>query len=215
MAYRCVIFDFDGTLADTLDETLSIMNELASEYGFRAMNTHEIGGVRHMRVGEFRRYLGIPAWRLPRLLIEGKRRLGQRMQTITPIPGVPEMLRELRLRVPMLGILTSNSEENVAAFLERHALVPFDFIISSRKLLGKAKHLRRIVKRRGLAHEDTLYVGDELRDIEAAHAAEIPVAAASWGFNSRTSLHAAMPDHMLDSPGALLALCPQSLEIQP
>lgn len=207
MAYRCVIFDFDGTLADTLDETLSIMNELAAEYGFRPMKSHEIGGVRHMRVGEFRRYLGIPAWRLPRLLIEGKRRLGQRMEKIAPIRGVPEMLRELRGMVPVLGILTSNSEENVAAFLDRHNLVPFDFILSSRKLLGKAKHLRRIVKRRGFAHEETLYVGDELRDIEAAHAAEIPVAAASWGFNSPTSLHAAMPDHMLDAPAELLGLC--------
>lgn len=207
MAYDAVIFDFDGTLADTLDETLAILNELAGEYGFRTMKAEEIGTIRHMRVGEFRRFLGIPPWRLPRLLIEGKRRLGMRLQHISPIEGVPEMLEATRRQVSLMGILTSNSEENVQGFLDNHSLPEFDFVMSSHNLLGKARHLRNIIRHHNLVHANTLYVGDELRDIEAAHAAEIPVAAVAWGFNSPSSLRASMPDHLLyhpaDLPGVL------------
>ena len=207
MQFRCVVFDFDGTLADTLEETMVVLNELAAEYWFRRMERHEVRGVKHMTVAQFVRFLGIPAWRLPRLLTKGKRRLTQRLPAIRPFPGIAETIGQLRARIDMLGILTSNSVTNVESFLGSHDLGPFDFILSAPKLMGKARYLRSIVRQHGFSPEELLYVGDEIRDIEAAHEAEIPVAAATWGFNSEEALLEAVPDFVLRDPRDLMAVC--------
>jgi phosphoglycolate phosphatase len=162
---------------------------------------------KHMTVAEFVRFLGIPAWRVPRLLTKGKRRLTQRLASIQPISGMPQALRELRARVEHLGILTSNSEENVQIFLDAHDMNHFEFLKSTPKLMGKARHLTKILRQYGFRQEEMLYVGDEIRDIEAAHEAEIPVAAVTWGFNSAAVLEAATPDYLVHHPAELVALC--------
>jgi phosphoglycolate phosphatase len=207
MKFRCIVFDFDGTLADTLEATMLVLNELALEYGFRQMERHEVHGVKHMTVAQFVRFLGIPAWRLPRLLTKGKRRLTQRLPGIRPFPGIPETIRTLRQRTEVLGILTSNSVANVESFLGAQGIGPFDFISSAPKLMGKARYLRAIVRQHGLSPEEILYVGDEIRDIEAAHEAEIPVAAATWGFNSEEALLEGVPDYVLRDPRDLIGIC--------
>jgi phosphoglycolate phosphatase len=104
-----------------------------------------------------------------------------------------------------MGILTSNSIENVNLFLETQGLRgSFNFVSSTSKLTGKSKHLRAIRKTFSLRHEEMLYVGDEIRDVKASHKAGIDCAAVTWGFNSRDSLTAAEPKHILDEPVQLL-----------
>ena len=207
MNFRCIVFDFDGTLADTLEETMVILNELAAEYGFRRVERHDVRTAKHMTVAQFVRFLGIPAWRLPRLLTKGKRRLTQRLPGIRPFPEIPDTIRLLRGRAEVLGILTSNSVGNVEAFLANQGMGPFDFVSSAPKLMGKARYLRAIMRQYDLRTEEILYVGDEIRDIEAAHEAEIPVAAATWGFNSEEALLEGVPDYVLRSPRDLLEIC--------
>ena len=207
MRFRCLVFDFDGTLADTLEETMVILNELAEEYGFRRFKREDMQEAKHMTVAEFVRFLGIPAWRVPRLLTKGKRRLTERLATIRPIPGMAEVLPELSATVGHLGILTSNSEDNVSIFLRSHSLECFEFIKSTPKLMGKARYLRKILRQYGLSSEEMLYVGDEIRDIEAAHESEIQAAAVTWGFNAATVLEAASPDYLIRHPSELLELC--------
>lgn len=210
MRFRCLVFDFDGTLADTLEETMVILNELGEEYGFRRFQREDMQEAKHMTVAEFVRFLGIPAWRVPRLLTKGKRRLTERLATIRPIPGIAEVLPELSATVAHLGILTSNSADNVSIFLRSHSLDCFEFIKSTPKLMGKARYLRKILRQYGLRSEEVLYVGDEIRDIEAAHESEIPVAAVTWGFNSAAVLEAASPDYLIRHPAELLELCRQA-----
>ena len=207
MRFRCLVFDFDGTLADTLEETMLILNAFAEEYGFRHMAREDIMAAKNMTVSEFVRYLGIPAWRVPGLLTRGKRKLTERLDGIRPIPGIAEALSALQARVEHLGILTSNSEENVRIFLHAHGMEHFEFIKSTPKLMGKARHLNKILKQHGFEHEEVLYIGDEIRDIEAAHEAEIPVAAVTWGFNSAAVLESATPDYLVHYPQELVALC--------
>ena len=53
---------------------------------------------------------------------------------------------------------------------------------------------------RHLKSQEILYVGDELRDVKASQKAGIPVAAVTWGFNSRESLAASKPTYLFDRP---------------
>ena len=121
--------------------------------------------------------------------------------------GMPEVLTEMRRHVENFGILTSNAPANVDVFLRAHGLRElFEFISSTSKLTGKAKHLRAIRKTFSLRHEEMLYIGDELRDVKASQKAGVPVAAVTWGFNSRESLAAENPDYLFDHPEDFLRL---------
>lgn len=204
MNFRCVIFDFDGTLANTLPETLLILNELADTYGFRKLSKVDLLKVKTMSLAQFIRFLGIPAWSVPTLLTRGKRMLTERLDTIDPFPDIPEVLVELKALTQHIGILTSNSTENVERFLRSHDMEHFEFVSSAKKLLGKAKYLKAIMKTFSLKHDEVLYVGDEIRDIEAAHAVEIPVAGVTWGFNTAEALEGAMPDFLIHTPRDIL-----------
>ena len=51
-----------------------------------------------------------------------------------------------------------------------------------------------------------LYIGDELRDVKASQKAGVPIAAVTWGFNSKESLAACSPDYLFDSPADFLRL---------
>jgi len=73
-------------------------------------------------------------------------------------------------------------------------------------LTSKSKHLKAIRKTFSLRSEEILYVGDELRDVKASQKAGIPIAAVTWGFNSRESLAAEKPEYLFNQPADFLRL---------
>lgn len=198
------LFDFDGTVADTLSISHGILNDLAGEFRFRALPQSELQQARLLGTREFIRHLGISSWRVPRIARRGLQELQRRINEVEPIPGMPEILAELHGRGHRIGILTSNSETNVLAFIARHSLPYFHFVRTSSKLFGKARVMGRIVREEGLPPGKVIYVGDETRDIEAAREAGIRVAAVTWGYNAAETLSSLSPDHLLDHPSGLL-----------
>lgn len=207
MIYRSLVFDFDGTIADTLGETRRIFNQIAPDYGIRQVEEHELDHLRHLSLKQLIDHLGIPKRRVPALISRGTGLMRGNIAQLRLIEGMSEVLIELRRHVQSFGILTSNATANVDLFLRTHGLrEQFDFISSTSKLTGKAKHLKAIRKTFSLRSEQLLYIGDELRDVKASQKAGIPVAAVTWGFNSRESLAAEFPDYLFDHPADFLRL---------
>lgn len=207
MAYRTFIFDFDGTLADTLEESRLIYNRMAPDYRLREVDQEELHHLRHLSLKELLDHLDIPKRRVPSLLARGTALMRANISKLQLIPGMAEVLPQLRGRAHSFGILTSNATANVDLFLRAHGLRDqFDFISSTSKLTGKAKHLRAIRKTFSLDAGEMIYVGDEIRDIKASKKAGVPVAAVTWGFNSAESLAAESPEHLLSSPDEFLGL---------
>jgi phosphoglycolate phosphatase len=68
------------------------------------------------------------------------------------------------------------------------------------RLFGKGKALRRIVRAERLDSSEVLYVGDEVRDIEAARKARVASAAVTWGLNTEAILRAGGPDLVAADP---------------
>ncbi|NQX02709.1 HAD-IA family hydrolase [bacterium] len=210
MIYKSLVFDFDGTIADTLGETRLIFNRLAPDYGIRQVAEHELDHLRHLSLKELLEHLKIPKRRVPALITRGTGMMRGNIAQLQLIDGIAEVLVELRRHVGSFGILTSNTTANVDLFLRTHGLRDqFDFISSTSKLTGKAKHLRAICKTFSLRPEELLYIGDELRDVKAAQKAGIPIAAVTWGFNSRESLAASKPNYLFDRPADFLRLLVQ------
>jgi len=202
---RLLLFDFDGTIADTFEAAFAILNKLAVEFRFRPLDAADLEKARDMRTRQVMKFLKIPMSKMSRIARRGSEEIHARMPGIEPFPGLPALLRELRAAGFEMGIVTSNSEPNVRMFLEKHDLDLFAFIRSSSKLLGKAHELRHVMKTLKLTASDILFIGDETRDIEAAQKAGIRIAAVTWGYNSRRSIAAMKPDYLFDKPEDLLA----------
>ena len=207
MKYRILVFDFDGTIADTLGETRRIFNELAPDYGIRQVAEEELEELRHLSLKQLLTHLDIPKRRVPALISRGTGLMRGNITQLPMIDGMNEVLVELRRHVHSFGVLTSNSTANVDLFLKTHGLRDqFDFVSSTSKLTGKAKHLRAICKTFSLRSEEVLYIGDELRDVRASQKAGVPIAAVTWGFNSRESLSVEDPDYLINHPEDFLRL---------
>jgi len=207
MIYKTLVFDFDGTIADTLAETRRIFNRIAPDYGIREVAEHELDHLRHLSLSALLDHLEIPKRRVPAIIARGTGMMRANITELKMIDGMHEVLIELRRHVHSFGILTSNATANVDLFLRTHGLrEQFDFISSTSKLTGKAKHLKAILKTFSLRPGELLYIGDELRDVKAAQKAGIPIAAVTWGFNSRESLAASEPEYLFDQPVDFLQL---------
>lgn len=207
MAYRTLIFDFDGTLANTLEESRRIFNELGKDHGLREITPAELPDLRHLSLKELLKHLQIPKHRVPSLIARGTSMMRRNIDKLPLIPGIESVIPDLRSRCDSFGILTSNATTNVDLFLRSHGLRShFDFISSTSKLTGKAKHLRAIRKTFSLESQEMLYIGDEIRDVRASKKAGIPVAAVTWGFNSPEILAAEAPEHLINHPSEFLQL---------
>jgi phosphoglycolate phosphatase len=207
MRYRTIIFDFDGTLADTMEEGLRIFNMIAPDYGIRQIGREEIMELRHLSINQLIDHMKIPKTKVPIFIARGTMLMRGNITRLPLIGGMQEMLLALRPKVERLGILTSNAVANVELFLESHGVRElFDFISSTSKLTGKSRYLKAVRKQYDLKLEEMLYVGDEVRDLKAATKAGIPSAGVTWGFNSREVLAKENPALLVDSPDEFLRL---------
>ena len=200
---RLILFDFDGTLADTLLLGLEILNRLSSEFGFQPLPPSELDSARDLSTRQLMKRLGIRRIKLPSISRRGTEEMGKQIETIRAFPGIAELLAGLHSHGYRLGVLTSNSEENVARFLAKQRLEVFEFIKSSSKLLGKGSVLRRIMREHKIKPRDILFIGDELRDIEAAQETGVHIAAVTWGYNSTPALTEAEPDYLFTNPSEI------------
>jgi len=199
-----IIFDFDGTIADTLELALGIYNRIAPEYNFRPAGEAERELLRTKKPQELLKTYGISRLKLLTVLLRIRKELSRHVSEIKPVIGMEAALREIRNAGFRMGILTSNSVDNVSKFLDINNLSDlFDFIYSGRSLLGKEKVIKRMLIHEQLPANRVVYVGDETRDIEASRAAGIPVIAVSWGLNRREVLATTFPDQIADKPEEL------------
>jgi phosphoglycolate phosphatase len=203
---RVLVFDFDGTIADTLWQGLEILNSMAEEFGFRPLAKEELPQAQDMTTRQLMKFLGIPNRKLPTIGHRGVKKLRALIGEVQPLSGMPAVLRELHARGIRMGIVTSNSEENVGIFLRNHDLEIIEFVRSSSRLLGKAREIRQAMKKHGFGAGDAIYIGDETRDVEACKRAGLRCVAVAWGYNSRRILAAQQPFRVVDTPEELLVL---------
>lgn len=205
MTQKVIIFDFDGTIADTVDALVGIANRLAVEFGYIQITQEELAILRNFTSREIIKYSGISLLKIPFLLKKVKSELKNKIHEFKPIPGIREALIELQNQGYRLGIITSNSQDNVTAFLKMNELDNlFDFIYSGVTIFGKTTIINNALKQKQLKPQSVIYVGDETRDIEASKKANIKVIAVTWGFNSPEVLAKQNPDFLIDQPSELL-----------
>lgn len=178
-----ILFDFDGTIADTISAGFEIINSHAEKYGYKRLdgdiNTH-FSALQLVKLAE------IKFWKLPYLIYQLKKKLSEKSDELKVLPEAPELIKKLNDAGYELGILTSNSFKTVKAFLKKYELDSFfSFLRTDVSLFGKKKALTKAKK---VINKKIVYIGDELRDIEACRKNNIPIVSIPWGLNSYESL---------------------------
>ncbi len=194
-----VIFDFDGTICPSFDLFIDELNTLSGSYGHRKVEQSDRPYLRDLPAGEVLKALQITKWKLPFLMKALKSNVQNRILNLEPVKGMADVIHDLKANGFGLAILTSNSEKNVQAWLKQYNLDLFDCIFTGNNLFGKDKHLKTI--RRNLT--DVYYVGDEMRDMEAAKRAHVKSVAVTWGYNSREGLALTKPDYICNKADEL------------
>lgn len=208
------IFDFDGTIADTLLFYFNLVNSLSAKYNFAKLDINNIEYYRSLNSHQIYGMLDMPKLRLPFLVFEARKVLKKEMSRIKPVSDMLNAISELKKSNIQLGIITSNSVKNVNLFLKSYSFPDFDFVFSSLRVWQKSAILKKVISRQKLDPEKVFYIGDETRDIEAAHEAHIKAIAVTWGYNSKDILKSMSPEHIIDNPVELNLLLNDYLQKQ-
>ena len=201
---KLIIFDFDGTLADTLAALLRITNRLAPEFGYQHISDQQLTNLQYLNVWEVIKFSKVALWKLPFLLKRVKQEFRKEVKHIQLFPGIIDLLITLKSQGYRLGIVSSNSETNIRSILKQNEIeYLFDFI-SSASTFGKGKVINTMMSRYNYTKSDAIYIGDEIRDIKAARSIKMRVIAVSWGFNAATTLLSEQPDLIITTPQALI-----------
>ncbi len=199
-----LIFDFDGTLADSLQVLIDEFHIMSKRQ--TPLSKSEIQRLRNMHARDVLRELGISLWHVPTLLATGRTRMTKRLGEIKPFVGVDEVLRHFH-RTHKLFVVSSNSKTNINRFLKQHDLRQyFTKVYGGIGVFGKAHALRHILRDNKLSAGDCYYIGDEIRDIEAAKKVGLTSVAVGWGYNGPEILQTHQPDYFVATPHDLLVL---------
>lgn len=204
---KYLIFDFDGTIADSLIVGVQLFNDLAEANNIRPLEFNDIEELRNQPLKDHLKTAKIPFWKLPFLLRQFQKEVYKHMDQIYPFNGIEGVLSQLHMSGYRIGLLTSNSKQNVDVFMEEHSMDHlFDFKYTGAGLWGKHRTIKKMLKEQNLDLDNVIYVGDEIRDIKGAQKANAKVAAVSWGFSSHEFLSPYNPDYLFDKPEDLLSL---------
>jgi phosphoglycolate phosphatase len=204
-----IIFDFDGTLADTFPLVVDVAYKLS---GTKPLPDNDIAFLRRLPLLEAVRQLGIPPWRLVPVVLFTRSRMHARMASVPPCAGVPKVIRELHEAGHQLFILSSNYARNVHAFLKAHHLDGYFTGVESvyyGNVWYKNRGFRRLLTRHHLRPSDCYYVGNETLDIRSAEQTGIRAIAVTWSGQDRGALTAAKPHAIITKPSELIAAVTQ------
>lgn len=208
MPFRHFIFDFDGTLADSASWVMGTFNDVAARHGFRRVSDEELQMLRGRPNREIVKYLGVPAWKLPIIATDMRARIAAEIEQIKPFAGVDSLLFGLSQRGARITIVTSNSEANVRSVLGPQSSSYVQRFECGASLFGKARQIRRAIKSSPIPAAQTICVGDETRDIDAAREIGVACGAVLWGYATAELLKAQHPDYSFERVEQLLELAP-------
>lgn len=202
---KYIIFDFDGTLADTIDLAFNIFNRIAHEYNLKQIREEDKLALSTQKPKDLLKKYEVSKVKLVLLLLRIRKEMANHLSDLKLVNGIKESLQAIKQSGFRLGILTSNSKNNVSIFLENNNLTDLiDFIYSGKSIFGKDKVMKSLFEQEKLSKGDIIYVGDEIRDIEASKKVGIPVISVTWGLNNSEILASFHPDQIAHSPKELL-----------
>ena len=210
---RAILFDLDGTLADTAPDLAAAVNRLRSERGLEPTPYHLLrpvasAGARGLIGAAFGIAPGHEDYEGLRVAFLDNYASALAVES-TLFDGVLAMLEQVQAAGLSWGIVTNKAARYTDALVPQIGLQQAGCVISGDTTPHPKPHpapLLEAAQRLGVAPQDCWYVGDDLRDIQAGHAAGMRTVAAAWGYCGNTEPLNWGADALADTPQHLITL---------
>lgn len=179
-----IIFDFDGTLVDSAKEMMDIFDKLSSRYGYKSYGSNNLKLFRKIGTDNFIYKINIKKDKIKPLLADIQIGLSKRSKNIKPTKGIIKFLKTLQKEKYLIGVITTNTKNNVIPFFKKNGLIDPVFILEKAGLYGKGNLLKKAINKYELNNKETVYIGDEVRDITSASENKCKSIAVTWGLSS-------------------------------
>ena len=200
---KYLVFDFDGTLADSTEGIVRTTRATFARMGLPTPAESDIRqGIGLPLKGDLKT-AGIPADRLD----EGADIYHEVFYEIAPkhivlFPGVKEALEKLASRGYRMAIATSRSEPSLVMLLGEHGIAQYFEVLGTVGSVERPKPNPDIVLwvlgRMGATPDQALVIGDTVYDIQMGKAARCRTCAVTYGNHGRDQLQASEPDFLID-----------------
>lgn len=194
MKYRLVIFDFDGTLADSFPFFLKNFGELARRHGFASIDPECADAFRSFTPRRMMAHVGMPAWKLPFVARDFVALMRDDIAAVQLFAGIPDLTHHLVSRGVKLAVVSSNSLENVRTVLGPNIAGTISHYECGMSIFGKASRITKTLRNVSIPPDQAIYVGDQVTDLRASRRAGVAFGAVAWGYGSIESLVEHSPD---------------------
>ena len=200
--YDAVIFDLDGTLADTFPTVIRIFNRVVLERTGRQWTLEELLPLFGPPETEILRRL-FPEEEVHRQLIDDFFRLSSEDGAeIRPFPGIEPLVSRLGRSGVRLGVYSGASTRSAQIRVGHAGLLDhFTTVLGGDGVERYKPHpegLLKLLDQFGVEAESAIFIGDMVADVLAGQRAGMKTAAVTWGAGKKDALRAASPDFLVE-----------------
>ncbi|MBR0458198.1 MAG: HAD family hydrolase [Victivallales bacterium] len=197
--YKALLFDFDGTLADTYDVCVQSFYRFLLEYTGRKYTREEIIALfGYNECGVIAQFIGLEQarsnfGRFTEIYQEEMHAVGNH-----PFDGIPELLSEAKSLGYRLACSTGKCLETAKLSLEYFGIASYFEAVSCgfEDVQAKTRTMSNSLVQLGLQASECLYVGDAPTDVTSAHPIGLAIAGVAWAPTTNpVELQSAQPDH--------------------
>jgi len=202
-----IIFDFDGVLADTLNDLIRFGQEVCDELGIKhVVKKDDLSNLEIMSFTSFGQACEVPENLVDEFVQSCLKRFAEKKSPPAIFNGLRNIVRHFAIN-NTIAIITTNSSQNVNAFLFEHGLDEYIHAVYGVDIPGSKAQKISIARNQFSAdakRESVFMVGDSLSDIRAAKEASVTSIAVTWGHQSLEHLFRGDPDYVVRFPQDLI-----------
>lgn len=199
-----LLFDYDGTILDSLDVSWRSFNSTARKMGFKEMDSKK--DFIELYISNLYKSLlrhGIPGGKIKEFAFTMRELFLKEDKFMNLFRGIKPIVNKLAERHKSY-VITSNISAVVENSLRNHGIEGIREVLGGEKEQSKVRKIEILKKRHPRAH--FYYIGDTIADIDEAKQAKIGTVAVTWGYHSKERLKKLEPDFLVDKPKELLHL---------
>ncbi|NYZ76268.1 HAD-IA family hydrolase [Candidatus Micrarchaeota archaeon] len=210
MHFTAVLFDWDGTLYDSIDASFKIYKELFKKYANLDLTCDYF---RETFIVDYHKYYsmhGIPESKWEEVDDHWLKRFHEMEGEIHLFPGVKEMLGKLSEEKIKIGLVSNGTGDRIKKEMKKNGISEyFAAVITDDEVSDfkpNPKGVKKALEIIGVGSSEALYIGDMSEDIEAGRNAGTGTAAVTWGAHSAERLSPAKPDYILNSVNEIFGI---------
>ena len=198
-----IIFDYDGVLADTLDDLIHFGQQACDQLDVKHVVTKaDLSNLEVMSFATYGRACEVPEHLVDEFVKISLKLFAEKKSPPAIFAGMREIIQHFSSN-HKLAIVTTNSSQNVNLFLTQHGLDNLFHAVYGVDTPGSKAEKISLARERFM-EESIFMIGDALSDIRAAKEAGVSSIAVKWGHQSLETLQRGEPDFVVESPHELL-----------